>query len=247
MPPDWKTDPAIPETIRQSLDRFCSRLTQDLGDQLVVIVLYGRIAKGESPHGNSEDTVLLGLRSAHHATLDALLPALEQARTGIPLTLLTLTEADLPTFSEVFPIKFTDIQRQHRLLAGREPFAQLEITRDRLRRQCARELQNLLLRLRSFYLQRGQHPEQLEDNLTHSISSFLSTLAALIELKSGERPASKSATVATASQLGLNAQLLRDLLALKRGELKPDSPALKGLFAAFLETIDQAARLTAKL
>ncbi len=247
MPADWKTDPALPETIRHGLTRFCTDLTAALGDQLIAVVLYGGLAKGEFTPGNSDVNVLVVLRSATLPALDALLPAMEQARAEFPLALLTLAEADLPTFSEVFPIKFTDIQRQHRLLAGREIFAQLAITRDRLRRQCARELQNLLLRLRSFYLQRGHRPEQLEETLTHAVSSFLTTLGALVELQTGERPATKATTVANADKLGLNAQFLRDLLALKRGELKPDAAALKQLFGAFLDTIHQAARLTEKL
>ena len=247
MPADWKTDTALPEPIRTGLVRFCDQLTAALGEQLLAITLYGGLAKGEFVAGNSDVNVLVVLRTASLATLDALVPALEQARNDFPLALLTLTETELPIATEVFPIKFTDLQRHHRTLVGREIFAQLEITRDRLRRQCARELQNLLLRSRAFYLQRGRRPEQLEETLTHAISSLLATLGALIELKTGERPDTKSATVARADQLGLNAQLLRDLLALKRGELKPNADQLKQLFGAFLETIHQAARLTEKL
>ena len=224
MPADWKTDPALPETIRHGLTRFCTDLTAALGDQLIAVVLYGGLAKGEFTPGNSDVNVLVVLRSATLPALDALLPAMEQARAEFPLALLTLAEADLPTFSEVFPIKFTDIQRQHRLLAGREIFAQLAITRDRLRRQCARELQNLLLRLRSFYLQRGHRPEQLEETLTHAVSSFLTTLGALVELQTGERPATKATTVANADKLGLNAQFLRDLLPSSAANSNPMPP-----------------------
>ena len=64
MPADWKTDPALPETIRHGLTRFCTQLTAALGDQLLAVVLYGGLAKGEFTPGNSDVNVLVVLRSA---------------------------------------------------------------------------------------------------------------------------------------------------------------------------------------
>ena len=247
MPADWKTDPAIPAAIRDGLADFCTRAAEQLGDELVSVVLYGGLAKGEFVPNHSDVNVLVVLKSAPLPALDTLQPIVARARAAIPLALLTLAEEDLTVTADVFPIKFIDIQRHHRTLAGREVIKEFEITRDRLRRQCARELHNLLLRLRGLYVQRAPRPEQIEETLSHAVSSFLTTLGALTELKLGQRPANKSAAVATAGELGLDAQLLRDLLALKRGELKPDAAALKSLYARFLDALRDAARLAARL
>lgn len=243
MQTDWQTDPALPAAVRQGLEKFTTQVREALGDQLVSLILYGGLAKGEFTAGRSDVNVMLVLQSVTVDTLDRLAPLLEQARVEWQLSPFTLAEEDLRIAADVFPVKFMDIRRAHRVLWGRAVLAGMDLSRDRLRRQCARDLENLLLRLRQFYLQRSRRPELLEATLNRASSSFLFSLGVAVELKTGTAPANKAAIVVAADQLGLNSQLLRDLLALKRGELKPDAAGVKRLYGDFLQTVQQAARL----
>ena len=247
MQPDWQNDPAIPAAPRQSLERFSIAVRESLGDQVVALILYGGLAKGEFTPGRSDVNVMLVLQSVTVASLDKLAPLLDQARAEFQLALFTLAEEDLRIAADVFPIKFMDIRRAHRVLWGREVLAAMDLSRDRLRRQCARDIENLLLRLRHSYLQRSSRPELIEGTLNRAVSSLLTSLGVVLELKTGVAPKNKAAVVGAADQLGLNSQVFRDLLALKRGELKPGAAELKRLFADFLQTVQQAARIVDQL
>lgn len=247
MPSPWESDPAIPSEVREGLQKFSATLQSAFGDQLVAIILYGGLAKGEFNARTSDVNVLVVLERVSVDLLDRMLPAIDQARIDFRLSLMTLAQTDLAVSIDVFPTKFLDMQRHHRVLFGKEVLQPLEITRDRLRRQCAREIQNVLMRLRQFYLQRSRRPELLERTLGQVLSAFLTNLATVIELQTGIAPSSKAGVIEAAGKTGLNPSILSDLLALKRGELKPDAAGVRRLYADFLTAVEESARLVEKL
>src|SRR5688572_3137476 len=232
----------IPAQVKPGLDAFCQQAKEALGEQLVSVILYGGIVKGEFLPGRSDVNVMVVVKESTVELLDRLAPVLSQARRDIQLSLLLLTPKDLPPAADVFSTKFLDIQRYHQVLFGADAASELNVTPERLRRQCAREIMNLQLRLRQFYLQRMRRPEMIENTLKALIAPFLTTLSVLLELNTGQTAATKAATASSAAKLGLNAQVLDRLLALKRGEYKPDGGELKQLYAQFMETVEAAAR-----
>ncbi len=239
----WQSDPAIPAPVREGLTHFCDQLRIAAGDALVSIILYGGLARGEYAPQSSDVNVMVVFKQVTVALLDAIAPVIEQARRDFDLSVMTLDESDIAVSAEVFPIKFRDIQRHHRLLHGQPVLAQMDITRERLQRQCVRELQNIQLRLRQLFLQRSRRPELLEDALEHQVSSFLHDLAVVVELRTGVVPVTKTATVEAAEKLGLKCQVLRDLLDLKRGELFPDVDDIRELYGDLMTVVDEAAKL----
>jgi hypothetical protein len=161
---------------------------------------------------------------------------------------MVLSESDLDRLASAFPIKFLDIQQSHRLLWGRDVFTGLRIGKEHLRLRCEQELQNLMLRLRQFYLQRGQRPELIEATLSRTISGFLTSLRGLLIVKTGKAPATKEEIMeAAARELGLDEKPLRDILALKTGQSKPDATELKRLYDSFMATVQKAAQTVDQL
>ena len=234
----------LPAAVRTGLERLCQGLSAALGDRLVSVVLYGGLAKNEyySPLASNVN-VLVVLKEADVQTLERLRLPVEEGVRAMRLAAMVATEQDLGRSTDVFPTKFRDMQRHHCVLWGKDVLSGLSISRDHLRLRCEQEIKNLLLRLRGFYLSRAEYPEALERTLNRAVSSLLNSLAVLVELKTGQAPGGKAQTVEAAAQLGLDAQSLRDALALKRGELKPDAAGLKQLYDAFLRTVQQAAEM----
>ncbi len=210
-------------------------------------MLYGDAARGEFIQQSSDVNVMLIFKVINVDLLDRIAPAIEQAKREINLEAMLLDEMDLPTCAEVFPIKFRDIQRNHKLLHGAELVEQMEMSTERLKRQCQREIQNLQLRMRRFYLDRKRWPERIEGTLEDLVSKFLLDLAVVVELKTGNVSASKNRTIDEAEKLGLKCKVLRDLMQLKRGELAPKADALKGMYGDFMTAVDQTERLLEKI
>jgi predicted nucleotidyltransferase len=135
----------IPEPIRS----WCDRLTKALGDQLVSVVLFGGLAKGEFVPDQSDVNVAVVFHAITPEVLERAAPLLRDGTREFRLSTMLLTAGELRDSADVFPVKFLDLQRRHQVLWGGDPFAQLAINRDHLRLRCEQELRNLLLRLRT--------------------------------------------------------------------------------------------------
>jgi predicted nucleotidyltransferase len=231
--------------LERGLNEFCGSMSTALGTQLTAVLLYGSVAKGDYVAGKSDVNLLVVLAESSIDALDRLLPVVEQVRLKWPVALMILTESDLDDAADVFSVKFLDIQRHHRVLFGRDVAPEFKVTPERLRRQCSRQLMNLQLRLRQFYLQRGRRPELVESTLTDVLSPFLTTLGVLLELNTSVGLPTQAAAVAVsaAGQLGLDGQLLERLLRLKKGDFKPDAAELKKLYQEFMRAVEKAAVL----
>ena len=240
-------NPKLPDHLDEPLRRWCQILSDALGDALQAVVLYGGLAKGEFVTGHSDINLVILLRTASLVVLDRAAPILQQGAREFRLSPMLLTEAELREAAEVFPIKFQDMQRHHVVLWGEEVLDRVTVTRAQLILRCEQELRNLVLRLRQSYIERAQRPELLQVALNHGVSSLLVNLGVLLELKTGKPVHTKQDALEQAAQLGLPEAPLRQVWALKRGESAPDAPALRQLYAAFMDSVQQAAGLAGAL
>jgi predicted nucleotidyltransferase len=239
---------SLPAAVREGLERFCDQLREALGGSLVSIVLYGGLAKNDGYDPRTSDVnVMVVLTDACVDLLDRAAAPTRAAVRDLRLAPMVLSEHDLRRSTDVFPVKFRDMQRHHYVLWGKDVLGDLHVADDHLRLRCEQEIKNLMLRLRRFYLLRGEFPEAIQATLARAISSLLASLGVLAELKTGQATKTKSEAVDAADKLGLDGRTLRSVLALKRGELQPDASQLKQLFDAFMQTVSQAAEMVDSL
>lgn len=239
-------NPASANEVKQQLAQWCDGFAKALDGLLQAVVLYGGLAKDEFVPEQSDVNVLIVLRTVELAVLDRAAPFVRQGQLEFGLSAMLMTEADLRDSADIFPIKFLDMQRCHKVLAGEDPFTSVTVTRDNLQLRCEQELRNLSLRLRQSYIRRLDRPELLEAALNHAVSSLLVNVGVLLELKTGKATETKHDALANAAQLGIPMEPIRQAWAVKCGESKPEPDALKDLFASFMQAVEQAANLAAK-
>ena len=245
---DLRIEAKLPEKVSTGLGRLCNQLHEALGDQLISVILYGGLVKGEYSPRTSDVNVLLVLKEVTVEELDKAAAPVQWGMREIGLAVMVVTEIGLHGSTDVFPIKFLDMQQHHHVLWGKDVLANLSIAKDHLRLRCEQEIRNLLLRLRQLYLQRGHRPEFIESTLDSAISSFLKSLGAVLILKTGQAPTAKKEIAETAArELGLDAKPLHDSLALKDGKYKPAAEELQRLYGAFMATVQKAADIVDKL
>lgn len=235
------------DDVNQRLAAWSETFAKTFGNTLQSIVLFGGLAKGEYLPGQSDVNVLLVFRTVTVSVLDLAAPLIRQGGLEFRLAAMLVTEADLRDSADVFPIKFQDMRRHHRVILGESPFLGVAITREHVRLRCEQELRNLSLRLRQSYVHRADRPELLQAALSRAVSSLLLNLGVLVELKTGKVVESKQEAVAYAAQIGISPETLQEAWALKCGGLKPDSGGLRTLFASFMEAVQQAADTADKL
>ena len=164
------------------LDKLVPQLTAALGDAFVSAVLFGSAAEDRLRLG-SDVNVLLVLRRWERAALDALREPLRTSHAAIALQPMFVLEAELPQVVEAFAVKFADIARRHRVLAGEDITPHLVPSRRALWVRCRHELLNLQLRLRERYVALSLRPEQAERALIQSAGALRACAAAVQSLR----------------------------------------------------------------
>jgi predicted nucleotidyltransferase len=244
MTQDWQDDSSLPAPVREGLTKLCGQLQDALGERLIAVVLHGGLARGEYAPHSSDVNVMLVLREATVEELDMAMSPVRQGMRDFRLSVMVVTEEGLRRSTDVFPIKFLDMQKHHRVLWGKDPLADLQIDSAHLRLRCEQEIKNLLYKLRHFYLQRGSRPELIESTLGTAVSSFLRSLSVLLILRTGRSPTAKDEIAEAAiRELGLDGKPLQEALRLKSRTYIPDVTELKRLYGEFMATVQKVAEI----
>jgi predicted nucleotidyltransferase len=134
--------------MEDKLLELVDRLKQAEGERLRSVILYGSAAAGEHNEHFSDLNVLCVLTRITPSELAEAEPIFKWWRAqGNPSPLL-LSEEELRTSTDCFPIEFEDMKERRRVLHGPDLIQDLEIDRTFYRAQVEMELRSKLLRLR---------------------------------------------------------------------------------------------------
>jgi predicted nucleotidyltransferase len=228
----------IPESVRETLRPYLAQVQKLFGAALEAVILYGSAAGGEYLPGKSNINLLILLAKQDTELLKqyaALHKRWQKEQIVVPL-FLTLEE--LKSSLELFPLEYMEIQEQHVLLAGRDPFPELRIGLKNLRLQCEQELRGNLLRLRQRFVEGGASTEAITILLPLSLTALLPCLRGLLRAK--ERPVERSADgvlQAVEKEFGIDTAAFHHVLNLKRGIISPGPAEAPRLFERYLAAL----------
>ena len=112
----------LPNDTQKLLQTYVKEVKGVFGEQLEGMLLYGSAVRGEFLQGRSNLNILLLVSSYDSAVLkqySALHRRWSKEQIMVPLF---ITEEELRLSATVFPLEFLEIQEQHRVLGGRDPF-----------------------------------------------------------------------------------------------------------------------------
>lgn len=185
----------------RQLGDYAAEVMRALGDECVGVVLYGSAAGVDWVAGRSDLNTVVVVRRATVTALEALAPVIGRWRPrGFALPVV-LDAAQVAQAGRLFPMELDDIRRQHRLLAGSDPFAAVETDDAALRRECAQEAFGKLLRLRAYYVEHAARPTELAAMMVDSVKSFVTVLRHLLRLRGEPHPRGFDAALAAGEAL----------------------------------------------
>jgi predicted nucleotidyltransferase len=159
--------------MEDKLLELVDRLKQAQGEHLRSVVLYGSAASGEHNEHFSDLNILCVLSRVTPAELAASAPIFEWWRKlGNPSPLL-LSEEELRSSTDCFPIEFEDMKERRRVLFGPDVIQDLAIDRAFYRAQVEMELRSKLLRLRQKAADVLGNPAALLRLMIDSVPNFL--------------------------------------------------------------------------
>jgi hypothetical protein len=136
-------------------------------------------------------------------------------------------------------MELDDIRRQHRVLAGADVFAALELDRAALRRECEYEARGKLLRLRALFLDTAQSPAAIDRLMAESVKSFMVVLRHLLRLRQAETAHAYREVLAAGEHLLGPLPTLRLLLGHRTGAAPLRRGALRAEFGAYLAEVER--------
>jgi predicted nucleotidyltransferase len=238
-----RTPSRDPSRIRSGLRHLCKELAKLLGDELESVIVYGSFVRtGDLESEHDVANLMLVVRSANYQTLDKIAGPITHAEKEIPLSTMILTSEDLHSSCDVFPIKFHDMKMHHRVLMGEEVFSNLQISDAHLRLRCEQRLKNLMLRMRAEYLRHLGSNQLLFDVLMEANRKFLYDMHACLVVKTGIAP-EENVDLATAygDEFGLNADVVNEILNLRKEGDIPNLGDLKSKFGCLMQLVHDSA------
>jgi len=226
------------------LQEFAADVEGLYGEELVSLFLYGSAVSGGLVKGRSDLNTGIVLRRLSPAALRKATPCLRRWRRQGFATPLFLDPDFLHSSLDVFPIEFLDMQEHHRLLAGSDLLAGLQIGRANLRLQCEQEVKGKLLRLHQTYVESSGSPRALEGVLVAAVASGVVLARTLLRLGGEEGRGEAGAVFARLeARFGVAAPGLTRAYRLKQGEIRVTGSALDELYQEVLDAFRTLARV----
>jgi len=223
---------------------FCEVLQEALRDNLQSINLYGSAARDDFRPKKSDINLLVILERIDVAILkDVIDPVAKGRRWGIAP--FFITEENLRASTDVFPVKFLAMQESYRVLQGRDILGELEISREHLRLRCEQEIKNVLLRLRRHYILAGGR--DLTNVMSQMITDFLETLRVVVSLKQEDLPQRDEIIHAAAKAFEFDAEVLRDVNALRDLDKSLPKQEAEKLYDKFMTIVERVAKVCDKM
>jgi hypothetical protein len=222
------------------LTQLVGKLQKAYGERLISVVLYGSAVTGDHQADFSDINILCVLSEISTRELAAGGEIFRWWREqGSPSPLL-LTEQELVASADCFAIEFHDIQRQHRLLHGKDVITPLRVEDTFYRAQVEHELRAKLLRVRQKAGGMLSNPDLLRRMLLDSVSTFCVLFRHALILGGGDAPVLKRDVIRQAQEaFGIDAAPFEKLLAVREGSLKPRDLDPVQLLASYLKEISQ--------
>jgi hypothetical protein len=158
--------------MERKLTELVDRLKKAHGDRLVSVVLYGSAVGGDPDTKYSDFNILCVLSQITPHELEHSEPIVRWWREGGSPSPLLLSEQEVMTSHDCFPIEYHDIVRQHRILFGKDVVDGIQIDDAFYRAQVESELRAKLLRLRQKAAGVLSDKELLRKLLADSLSTF---------------------------------------------------------------------------
>ena len=226
------------------LIQLVDKLQKTFGDRLVSATLYGSAAVGDRHERYSDYNVLCVLSRVTPRELGESEPIFRWWREQNNPAPLLMSEDEVLTSSDCFPIEFRDMQAHHRVLFGRDVIAGVPVNDVFYRAQLEHELRAKLFRLRQKAAGVLAQKDLLIRLMADSVSTFCTLLRHALVLSGHEPRWPKRDVVSYAAlKLGIDPAPFERLLDLREEKIKPgalDAPALFENYLRQIQTVVDA-------
>jgi predicted nucleotidyltransferase len=210
------------------LQDWVTGLKQELGTNLVSVILYGSAARGDHVAARSDLNLMLVFKKLDLQQITTIRKLTSRkVRKQLP-QLVFWTEEELNNAWDVFPLEFEDIKENHQCLVGKDPFGKQKVDKKRMRYQIEFELRSKLLTMRDTWLRSNRDNYVLEMFLIKAGNSFDYLI--------------RKAAMVLGKKIAMPHDILEKIKKLKKKEIRLKRSELQDLFHQLHETVESVIR-----
>ena len=173
----------IPSVVQKPIEAWTKALQNELGTDLVGILLHGSVARGEYRPGESNIDAVVVLKTVSFAKLEAIAVAMREARYAARVEATILTEEEIAGAADAFPLLYDQIKRRNIVLAGRDPFTNVRVRETHKRLRIEQELREAQIQMRTVVTDAGGAREVIGGAVARKLKQVRAALHALLRLK----------------------------------------------------------------
>ncbi len=231
-PTTWAS---MPPQAQATLHAYLRDVKKILKDDVNAMILYGSLARGDYLEGRSNINILMVFE---HLTLDIMKRCTTLNRQWSKeriVTPLMFTVKELGQYIETFPLEFLEIRDQYLLLAGKDPFPDLQTHGQNIRQECEREIRSNLLRVRQQFVESQGNAEGIHALLPISLTTLIPCVRGLYRLLGQSAKGTPDAILdRLPSVLNMDPEAFHEVWLLKRGQSTPGKHDFPNLFDRYL-------------
>lgn len=217
--------------MKKNLNSFTEQLKAKLGENLLLVSLYGSEARGEHVKKHSDINVLIILNKRDLSGLKSI-AGIKKKPAFRDIAPLVFTKDYLNSSLDTFPIEFLDIKENHSVLSGEDCLKGLNIGLKNLRHQCEWELKSKIIQLQKFYINSGGKTKALQQFLLKGLPSFVVVFKNILRLKNITVKETDETLKRIAHEFDLDKDILNELWQARTANLKIKD--IQGAFEKFL-------------
>ncbi len=228
------------------LEKFADKIKQQLGTNLESFIVYGSAATGERYKDSDYNTLVVVKKLDLKRMKGTSKTVRKWVRKGNPVPLIFTHDRILKS-DDVFPLEFSDIKENHRVVCGRDVFKNIKINNKNLRLELERELKSKILRLRQAYVMTGGKKNEVKKLLTNSLSTFIALIKGVIRLYGKKPPSLKKKVIAEIpDKIKIDRSVFYRILTLKEGNDNINPGEYDALFESYIREIGKIADVVDK-
>jgi predicted nucleotidyltransferase len=224
--------------MNKKLAGLVERLKEAHKDRLVSVILYGSAASGDHHEKFSDLNVFCVLTDIRASDLAHSEPIFKWWRDLSNSAPLLMSEDEVRTSTDCFPIEFHDMRERRRVLYGKDVIDGLEIDRTFYRAQIEHDLRSKLIRLRQKAGGVLSDSKALLRLMLDSVSTFCVLARHALLVGGGDVGWQKRDIANKLGELGADPAPIRTLLDLREEKKDDTTVEPAALFEAYLKEIE---------
>src|SRR5918993_5094044 len=161
------------ETWRHAAAALVTDLRRVFAGRLRSLVAYGACVEGDS---DAPLTCLALVESFGISDLEACARLTHQWKRHSLAIPLILPDQEFRRSLDAFPLEYAEILRAHERIFGADPFEEVVLSREDLRRACETQVKSHLVHLREGFMETGGRPQAISTLVAASAPAFAALL-----------------------------------------------------------------------